>query len=138
MVPVLCRDSARAIALGRNPSWRAAASTRAAAASENEPLPLMTREAVPTPTPASFATSLIVAMAETISAGEMPECAGMEIDAFVRHRVEHACAFEIHLHANAVADLVLAGRRRDGGQALALHLQPHHFVRAHRLDQRHL
>src|SRR6185436_18897612 len=112
MVPVLCSDSARAIALGRKPSWRAAASRRAAAASENEPLPLMTREAVPTPTPASFATSLIVAMAETISAAAVPERPGMQIDAFLRHRVEHACAIEVHLHAQPVADLVLAGGRR--------------------------
>src|ERR1700754_5068359 len=103
MVPVLCSDSARAIALGRKPSWRAAASTRAAAASENEPLPLITRDAVPTPTPASFATSLIVAMAETISAGVLPERAGAQIDAFLRHGVEHACAFEVHLHAHAMA-----------------------------------
>ena len=45
----------------------------------------------------------------------------MQIDAFLRHRVEHACAIEVHLHAQAVADPVLAGGRRDGGQALALH-----------------
>src|SRR6185503_21059978 len=106
MVPVLCSDSARAIALGRKPSWRAAASTRAAAAWENEPLPLITREAVPTPTPASFATSLIVAMARTISAGAMAERARVQIDAFLRHGVEHACAIQVHLHAHAVADLV--------------------------------
>ena len=105
MVPVLCNDSARAIALGRNPSWRAAASTRAAAASENDPLPLITREAVPTPTPASFATSLIVAMCPV---WPMMEGGGMRRDAFLRHRVEHTGAIEVHLNTHLVADPVRA------------------------------
>jgi hypothetical protein len=54
-------SSARAACEGRKPSSSIACFTRASVAGDTEPLPLTTREAVPRPTPASFATSLIVA-----------------------------------------------------------------------------
>jgi hypothetical protein len=54
-------NSARAACEGRKPSSSIAFFTLASVAGDTEPLPLTTREAVPSPTPASFATSLIVA-----------------------------------------------------------------------------
>jgi hypothetical protein len=54
-------SSARAACEGTKPSCSTAFLTRAMAAGDTEPLPLMTREAVPRPTPANVATSLMVA-----------------------------------------------------------------------------
>ena len=70
--------------------------------------------------------------------GRWLERARGQFDAFLRHRVEHDGAIEVHLHAHLVADLVDARGRRDGRQLVALHVQPDDLVRAHRLDQRHL
>ena len=63
--PIICVEpdsSERAACEGRNLSFLIARCTRLAVAGATEPLPLTTREAVPRPTPARRATSLIVAM----------------------------------------------------------------------------
>src|SRR5215831_14663643 len=107
MVPVERSDSARAMALGLNPSCLAAACTRPAAPSENEPLPLITREAVPTPTPASRATSLMVAIGYCSWCGSsggrrgaVSEGGRVGLDALFGARVEDARAREVKLHAD--------------------------------------
>src|SRR5712691_13249086 len=63
--PIICEEpdsSARAVWEGRKLSCWMALCTRRAVAGATEPLPLTTREAVPRPTPARRATSLMVAM----------------------------------------------------------------------------
>src|ERR1700674_2055429 len=61
MVPRVLEDSALAMFEGRKSNCSIAFRTRPAVSCDTGPLPEITREAVPTPTPARRATSLIVA-----------------------------------------------------------------------------
>src|SRR5476651_416614 len=67
--PIICElpdSSERAACDGRNSSSSIALRTFSKVACDTEPLPLITRDAVPSPTPARRATSLMVATASLI------------------------------------------------------------------------